>query len=64
MLKHAPGLGHVDLFAVDSAIDGIVAEFPVAAERHQYQIDAISKVFLWRERHLASVAGEDGFIAS
>ena len=63
MLKHAPGLRHVDLFAVNRAIDVIVAEFPIAAERHQNQIDAIREVFLRRERHLASVAGEDGFFA-
>ena len=63
MLKQSPGPGHVDLFAVDSAIDGIVAEFPVAAERHQYQIDAIGEVFLRRESHLASVAGEGGFVS-
>ena len=63
MLKQSPGPRYVDLFAVDSTIDGIVAEFPVAAERHQYQIDAIGEVFLRHERHLASVAGEGGFVS-
>ena len=63
MLEHAPGLGHVDLFAVNRAIDGIVAEFPVAAERHQNQIDAIREVFLRRENHLTFVTGKDSFLA-
>ena len=63
MLEQAPSLGHVDLFAVDRAVDRIMAEFPVAAERNKDQIDAIGVVFLRCEDHLASVAWEDCFIA-